>query len=192
VHDTLAKVDLRLWADRAPLDEGARAVALRLIAEIATQAQGLGEERTVEVERLARHALLSPTVRIVAGARYFRELMLAAPVDLDDEGAGVIDGFADLVGQLNDGLVVVDFKTFVDRGRASHATDPEHLRQVAAYAYALRLATGLSVDRAVVCYLFDDGAEEASLTGTGLDAAIEDVLDAARRAVLDERAIRSR
>jgi ATP-dependent helicase/nuclease subunit A len=192
VHDTLAKVDLGLWADSATVDEGARAVALRLLAETATQAQDLGEERAVEVERLVGHALGAPTVRTVAGARHFRELPLAAPVDLDDEGAGVIEGFADLVGQLGDGLVVVDFKTFVDRGRGSHLTDPEHLRQVAAYAYALRLATGFPVDRAVVCYLFDDGADEASLTGAALDAAIDDVLDAARRAAHEATAIPSR
>jgi ATP-dependent helicase/nuclease subunit A len=192
VHDTLAKVDLGLWSDSATVDEGTRAVALRLISEVATRAQGLDEDRTVEVERLARHALQSPTVRTLAGVRHVRELPLAAPVDLDDKRAGVIDGFADLVGQLGDGLVVVDFKTFVDQGRGSHSTDPEHLRQVAAYAYALRLATGLPVDRAVVCYLFDDGADEASLTGTGLDAAIDDVLDAARRTARDEPAIPSR
>jgi ATP-dependent exoDNAse (exonuclease V) beta subunit len=192
VHDTLAKVDLGLWADNAAADEGTRGAALRVIADVATRAQGLGEDRTVEVERLARHALESPTVRALAGVRNFRELPLAAPVDLDDEEAGVIDGFADLVGLEGDGLVVVDFKTFVDRGSGSHSADPEHLRQVAAYAYALRLATGFPVDRAVVCYLFDDGADEASLSGTGLDAAIDDLLDAARRTARDERAIPSR
>jgi ATP-dependent helicase/nuclease subunit A len=181
VHDTLAKVELGGWADD-PVDEGPRAAALRQIAETAAQAQGLGDERADDVERLVRHALGSPTVRALARTDPFRELPLAAPVDLPRGGPGVIDGFADLVGRLDDGLIVVDFKTFVDRGSGSHATNPEHLRQVAAYAYALGRATGQPVDRAVVCYLFDDGADEVSLSGDALGAAIEDVLDAARRA----------
>lgn len=191
VHDTLAKVDLRQWADGA-VEDAAPSEALQVLAETAARAQGLDEARAADVERLARRALGAPTVRTLAGARHFRELPLAAPVELESGDAGVIEGFADLVGQLDDGLVVIDFKTFVDRHTRSHATNPEHLRQVAAYAYALRCATGLPVTRAVVCYLFEDGADEVALLGGALDAAIEDVLDAARRAAREGAATPSR
>jgi len=183
VHDVLAKLDIDSWVNGAAVDEEARSAALRRIAEAATQAQGLEDGRRDVVARLVRHALGAPTVRVVAGTRHFRELPLAAPVGLAaGEPSGVIEGSADLVGQTKDGLVVIDFKTFADRGRGPHATDPEHLRQVAAYAYALGSATGLRVSRAVVCYLFDDGAEEVSLAGAALDGAVRNVLDAARRA----------
>ncbi|HXQ19583.1 MAG TPA: UvrD-helicase domain-containing protein [Acidimicrobiales bacterium] len=192
VHDTLAKVDLRGWADGPAVEDAGRSEALRLLAETATRAQGLEEARAADVARLARRALGAPTVRALAGVRHFRELPLAAPVEPGNGDAGVIEGFADLVGQLVDGLVVVDFKTFVDRHTRSHATNPEHLRQVAAYAYALRCATGLPVTRAVVCYLFDDGADEVALMGEALDAAIADVLDAARRAAREGLASPSR
>jgi ATP-dependent helicase/nuclease subunit A len=180
VHDTLAKVALDRWAVAAT-DDGERSVEVSRIAAGATDAQGLESGRTPQVVRLVRHALGAPTVRAIARARYFRELPLAAPVELPGGRSGVIEGFADLVGQLDDGLVVVDFKTFIDRNTGSHATEPEHLRQVAAYAYALEAATGLSVDRAVVCYLFDDGAEEVSLSGEALAATVDDVLAAAGR-----------
>jgi len=196
VHDTLAKAELHRWAPGTEIDEGARSAALRRIAANATSAQGLDERRAEEVERLVRSALGSPTVRSVAATRHFRELPLAAPIDLapDHPGSrsGVVEGFADLVGELDDGLVVIDFKTFVDRGAGSHATDPEHLCQVAAYAYALRSATGRPVTRAVVCYLFPDGADEVSLAGAELEAAVEDVVMTARLAGLEAATTPSR
>jgi ATP-dependent helicase/nuclease subunit A len=182
VHDTLAKVDLDQWAVGTAIGEESRRAALLRISLVATQAQGLDDARAPAVARLAWHALGSPTVQAIAGVRCFRELPLAAPIELAATAGGVVEGFADLVGHGDDGLVVVDFKTFTDRGRRSHATDPEHLLQVAAYAYALRAATGLRVARAVVCYLFEDGADEVSLSDAALEAAMTDVVQAARRA----------
>jgi ATP-dependent helicase/nuclease subunit A len=181
VHDTLAKLAFDRWA-AAGTDEAERSAEVSAIATAATEAQGLDGGRSPQVARLVGHALGAPTVRAIAKARHFRELPLEAPVELPGGRSGVIEGFADLVGQLEDGLVVVDFKTFVDRQTGSHAADPEHLRQVAAYAYALESATGLPVDRAVVCYLFDDGADEVSLSGEALAATVDDVLAAAGRA----------
>jgi ATP-dependent helicase/nuclease subunit A len=182
VHDTLAKLDLRPWAN-ATQAEGSM-VSLIETAAIATRAQGLVDGRALEVTRLVQHALGSPSVRLVAGHRHFKELLLAAPLDLgpDSAGPGVLDGFADLVGETEKGLVVIDFKTFVPRATTAHETNPEHLSQVAAYAYALREATGLTVSRAVVCYLFFDGTEEAIIEGASLEAAITELLETARRA----------
>ena len=71
--------------------------------------------------------------------------------------------------------MVVDFKT--GAGRSSSA---EYLLQVAVYAYALRETTGREVARVVVVYLGADGTEEDSLEGADLDAAIAQVLAAAR------------
>jgi ATP-dependent exoDNAse (exonuclease V) beta subunit len=183
VHDTLAKLELDRWAAGAQDDETWWAEVSRVAAS-ATDAQGLEGGRSPQVARLVGHALGAPTVRAIARARHFRELPLQAPVALPGGRTGVVEGVADLVGQLDNGFVVVDFKTFVDRKTGSHATDPEHLRQVAAYAYALESATGQPVDRAVVCYLFDDGADEVSISGAALAATVDDVLADAGRAVL--------
>jgi len=182
VHDTLAKVDLGPWAVGTDVGEEFPRAALDRISLAATQAQGLDDARAPTVARLAWQALCSPTVRAIAGVRHFRELPIVAPIELGATVDGVIEGFADLVGHGDDGLVVVDFKTFTERGRRSHTTDPEHLLQVAAYAYALRAATGLRVARAVVCYLFEDGADEVSLSDGALEVAMANVVDAARRA----------
>ena len=182
MHDTLAKLELERFAAGAPAGVGERSTEVARRAAVATDAQGLDSGRSAQVARLVGHALGAPTVRAIAGVRHFGELPLEAPVELPGGGTGVIEGFADLVGELDEGLVVVDFKTFVDRGTGSHATNPEHLRQVAAYAYALESATGLPVERAVVCYLFDDGADEVTLSGSALAATVADVLAAARAA----------
>jgi ATP-dependent exoDNAse (exonuclease V) beta subunit len=111
--------------------------------------------------------------------RHWKELPLAAPLPAEDaeHGGGVIEGFADLVGETPAGLVVVDFKT-----AAGRSSSTQYLWQVALYAYALGAATQRRVDRVIVTYLGTDGTEEESLAGAELDAAIDEVLTAVRSA----------
>jgi ATP-dependent exoDNAse (exonuclease V) beta subunit len=126
------------------------------------------------VVALVRSAVASPLVRSIAAGRHWKELPLAAPLRTE-HGGSVIEGFADLVGQSQAGLVVIDFKT-----AAGRSSSGQYLVQVAIYAYALREATGRSVQRVVVSYLGVDRTEEEWLEGPDLDAAIADALGAAR------------
>jgi ATP-dependent helicase/nuclease subunit A len=171
VHDALAKIEL---PSSGVLTEDAAG-----IAATAAQAQHLDEAAAVLVVELVRSAIGSPLLRSIASGRHWKELPLAAPLPTADgelEG-GVIEGFADLVGESPAGLVVVDFKT-----SAGRSSSTQYLWQVALYAYALSAATGRKVDRVVVTYLRVDGTEEESLAGAELAAAIDQVLATARSA----------
>ena len=171
MHDALAKIEL---PSSGVLTEDAAG-----IAATAAQAQHLDEAAAVLVVELVRSAIGSPLLRSIASGRHWKELPLAAPLPTADgelEG-GVIEGFADLVGESPAGLVVVDFKT-----SAGRSSSTQYLWQVALYAYALSAATGRKVDRVVVTYLRVDGTEEESLAGAELAAAIDQVLATARSA----------
>lgn len=170
VHDALAKI--RLPADGVLTDD-ARAVAVA-----SARLQHLDEPGAGRAVRLVDSAVSSRLVRSIAAGRHWRELPLGSPLGdtvPGDPGAPIVEGFADLVGESEEGLVVVDFKTAA--GRSSSA---EYLLQVAVYAYALRETTGREVARVVVVYLGTDGTEEDALDGADLDAAIAQVLAATR------------
>jgi ATP-dependent helicase/nuclease subunit A len=168
VHDALAKIDL-------PID-GMITNADVEVAMTAARAQRLDEPLTQVVVDLVRSAVASDLVRSIAGHRHWKELPLAAPLPEGTTVAPVvIEGFADLVGESEAGLVVVDFKTSAGRSSSS-----QYLWQVATYAFALRESTGRKVARVVVSYLASDGTEEDSLEGEDLEEAIAAVLGAAR------------
>jgi ATP-dependent exoDNAse (exonuclease V) beta subunit len=171
VHDALAKIEL---PSTGILTDDAAGIAAG-----AARAQHLEEAGVALVVALVRSAVGSPLLRSIAAGRHWKELPLAAPLPAADgahEG-GVIEGFADLVGESSAGLVVVDFKT-----AAGRSSSRQYLWQVALYAYALGAATGRRVDRVVVTYLGTEGTEEESLAGAELDAAIDQVLATARSA----------
>jgi ATP-dependent helicase/nuclease subunit A len=163
VHDALAKIE---FPPDGSLSEEAAGVA-----RSAADAQHLEGAATDTVVVLAARALASPPVRALAGRRHWKELPLAAPLP---GGAGVVEGFADLVGETDEGLIVVDFKT-----SPAFSSAEQYRLQVAAYAYVLRAVTGRPVARVVVCYLGEDGTEEDSLAGEDLDRAIEGLLASA-------------
>jgi hypothetical protein len=121
--------------------------------------------------------MASPLVRSVAAGHHWKELPLGAPLGpVGQAGDGaVLEGFADLVGESGEGLIVIDFKT---AGGQSPAL--QYLEQVAAYAYALRRTTGRRVAQVAVLYLHEDGADVEHLEGAALESAIEAVLAAAR------------
>ena len=138
VHAVLQTVDLRT-GDR--LDAMARAHAT---------AEGV-PGRWQEVARLARAALDSEIVRTAVAGRHWRELYVGAPI-----GAGILEGFVDLLFDGPDGLEVVDYKT--DQVRADDDLDRlvEHYRlQGAAYAAAVEAATGRRVVRCTLLFLRD-------------------------------------
>ncbi len=162
VHDALAKIALTV--------DGELSEAGERIARGAAAAQRLDPAVSETVVALVRWAIASPLVRSLAAGRHWKELPLAAPLP----GGGLLEGFADLVGESAEGLVVVDFKT-APRGAAS----PQYLGQVAAYAYLLERSTHEPVARVAVCYLDEAGSEEETLEGEALEAKIADVLRAA-------------
>jgi ATP-dependent exoDNAse (exonuclease V) beta subunit len=170
VHDALAKIDL-------PADGTMTSVAIE-VATSAARAQNLDDGLIDVVIALVRAALETPLVRSIARARHWKELPLAAAVPspgAPPEDRAVIEGFADLVGDTESGLIVVDFKTSGGRSSTSR-----YLSQVATYAFTLQEATGRDVARVVVLYLSEDGTREESLEGADLSRAIDDVLRAAR------------
>jgi hypothetical protein len=169
VHDALAKIEL-------PPD-GVLGADARTVALTSARLQHLGEAQADRVVELVANAVASTLVRSIAAGRHWKELPLGSPLRDAEPGeadAPIVEGFADLVGESDRGLVVVDFKT--STGRLSSS---EYLLQVAVYAYALRETTGRDVARVVVIYLGPDGTEEESLDGADLDTAIEQVLAAA-------------
>jgi len=169
VHDALAKIRLPRSGDLSKDDER--------IADASARAQHLDDTHAALVVALVRRAVASPTVLALAAGRHWKELPLAAPLRRGDgpPDAPVLEGFADLVGESDEGLVVVDFKT-----AASRSSSAQYLFQVAAYAHALREATGRGVTKVSVLYLSVDGAEEEALVGEELEAAIAAMLEAAR------------
>jgi ATP-dependent helicase/nuclease subunit A len=129
VHATLQTIDLATG-------DGLEATA---------RAQALAEEipgREAEVQALVRSVLDAPVVQAaVAGARFWREVPVAATVD------GVtIEGFVDLLVETPEGLVVVDYKT--DRAPNDDELDAlmaKYRIQGAAYALALERVLGRAV-----------------------------------------------
>ncbi len=167
VHSALAAIDLATATDDIgrPPPEVARGRA---------GAHGVGSHADAIVA-MVDAALASPTVAAGAPHRHWRELFVAAPV-----GAGVLEGFIDLVIEEDDGLVVVDYKTDRTGGPAGLTTaTARYGPQVACYALALEEATGRPVRRCVLVFLGDGDAVEVVLEG----AALLDARSRARGAV---------
>ena len=163
VHGTLAQVDLSTQRDTAgrPAPEVARSRAL---------AHGIAEHADTVAAMVAR-ALATPVVQRAATRRHHKELWLSTALGSHDVD-GIFEGFADLVVEDDDGLVVVDYKTDRLPDAATLASLVErYALQVAAYAEAAEAATGRPVVRCVL--VFVGGAEplERVLEGEALHAA---------------------
>ena len=156
VHATLQSVDL---SSGAGIDAMAAAQAT---------AEGVGDS-AAEVERLARAALASPSVRAAVAGRHWRELYVAAPV-----GAVTVEGFVDLLYETADGLVVVDYKT--DAVRADAEIDAAVARyRLQAAAYALALETSLGRPVAGCRFVFVSGGHARERAVDDLPQAICEV-----------------
>ena len=114
---------------------------------------------------LVRSALGSPTVRTAhAAERHWRELYVAAPIR-----ERAVEGYVDLLYQRADGgLVLVDYKTdaVVDGNVDRYAL------QIAAYAVALEVSTGLVVDEARLVFCTE---------GEAIERVVPDLEDAKRK-----------
>ncbi|MGH9007463.1 MAG: UvrD-helicase domain-containing protein [Acidimicrobiales bacterium] len=166
VHDALAKIDFPADGE---MDEAGLAIA-RGSVEI----QRLEGEPADRALGMVRSALASTLLRSIAAGRHWKELPLAAPLGTD--GPSVIEGFADLVGESERGLVVVDFKTAPGR-----TGTPQYLRQVAIYAHLLRHTTGRPIERVVVSYLAAGGTEDVAAEGQELEELIQAAVRAPAR-----------
>ncbi len=89
----------------------------------------------------------------LASPRRWSELYLAAPVDTD--GVRLVEGFADLLFEGADGLVLVDYKT---DETINPETRQHYAEQLAAYAELIERATGMAVTARRILHLSPDGA----------------------------------
>lgn len=169
--DAAAAEPWRRGRGGAPLGRAVHAVLQTIdlatgagLAETA-QSQALGENipgRRQEIIALAQVALDSAAVRqAVASGRYWREVPVAAP--LGNGGAGIIEGFIDLLYETPEGgLVVVDYKTDAIDATETAETAQRYRWQGGAYALALQQATGKPVRE--VIFLFLRPSKEERLT----------------------------
>jgi len=129
VHSVLQTVDLGTGEN------------LAAIAAAQATAEGV-PHRVSEVERLARAALNSASVREAVGSdRYWREVYVAT-----DVSGMIVDGFIDLLYETADGYVVVDYKTDSIAGRTVDDLLATYRPQALAYALVL----GEQLERPVV------------------------------------------
>lgn len=167
VHGALAAIDLTTGTDDAgrPAQEVARGRAA---------AHGVSAHGDA-ITAMVSAALASPTVAAGSTHRHWRELFVAVPV-----GAGVLEGFVDLVLEEGDGLVVVDYKTDRIGGPPGlEAAAARYGPQVASYALALEEATGRPVRRCVLVFVGDRAAVEVVLEGADLASAQDQARQAA-------------
>ncbi len=148
VHATLQLVDL---ATGDGMDELAAAQA---------HTEGVADAAET-VAALARSALQSNAVAAaLASGRYWRELYVAAPI-----GGRAIEGYIDLLYETPAGLVIVDYKTDTVRSEAEADEKlPRYSRQMAAYALALEISTGLKPVEAHLIFCAPRGAIERPVT----------------------------
>jgi ATP-dependent helicase/nuclease subunit A len=135
VHAVLQTVDL---ATGAGIEGAARAQAM---------AEGI-PDREESVAALARSVLEAPAIRAAAGGRTWREVPVAAEID-----GTTIEGFIDLLAEIDGELVVVDYKTDTARTEAElDAAVARYEPQGAAYALALEHLLGRPVARCVFVF----------------------------------------
>jgi ATP-dependent exoDNAse (exonuclease V) beta subunit len=144
-----AALDALLSSHATLTDEDVARACLRAATE-----EGIAHE--VDSVSLRVGAAWDSPVLIEArsATRRWTEVYLAAPTD-DDV---LVEGFADLVFESTDGLVVVDYKT-------DEVLTPEvrahYDEQLAAYAELISRSTGLAVARRVILHLDGEGRASA-------------------------------
>ena len=118
------------------------------IAQAQAAAEGV-PGRADEIARLVRGALDNHLVqRALASGRWWRETPVAGPV-----GAGIVEGFIDLLFEEEGGFVIVDYKTdALGSDDAVELATARYRLQGGAYALALNRATGVTVKE--VSFLF--------------------------------------
>jgi len=165
--ETTVAADTRAARDGRPLGRAVHA-ALDALVQIgigadendittectrAAQAEQIPAEAEAVAARV-RVALASDLmVAALAAPRRWTELYLAAPVDT--AGVRLIEGFADLLFEDAEGLVLVDYKT---DDHISADTRLHYAEQLAAYGQLIERATGKSVAAQHILHLSADAA----------------------------------
>ena len=136
--------------------------ALAALAEQAVTDAALPAQAVADVCASAASVLAAPTVAAALGsARHWRELSVCAPLVAGVTDAPLLEGFVDLLAEINGELVLIDYKTDrVDRGSLDAHVE-RYAPQLAAYATAIEVATGRVVDRAVLVFSGVVGARDA-------------------------------
>ena len=144
MHATLQVVDLATGDGLADL------AAQQAFAEAVPDLAGT-------VETLARSALESTSVQdALAGGHLWREAYVAAPM-----GDRAVEGYVDLLYDGPEGLVIVDYKTDAVADEAAvDAKLGQYRLQLATYAEALAVSTGLEVAAARLVFCRAAGAIE--------------------------------
>ena len=130
------------------------ALAARAVA--AVEAEALAGALAADVHRAVAAVLASPTVRAaLAAPRHWRELAVTAALH-----GRVIEGFVDLLAEIDGELVLIDYKTDRVDPAALGGAATRYAPQLGAYALAIETATGRAVDRAVLVFAGVDRAVE--------------------------------
>jgi hypothetical protein len=119
----------------------------------AAQDEGLPAATDAVSSRVRAALACDLMAEALAAPRRWSELYLAAPVNA--EGVRLVEGFADLVFEGAEGLVLVDYKT--DEAISAEARQ-HYSEQLAAYAELIERATGMTVSARQVLHLTPDGA----------------------------------
>ena len=121
-------------------------LAARALA--AVEAEALAVVLAPDVQEAAAAVLGSPTVRAaLASPRHWRELAVSAAIH-----GRVIEGFVDLLAEIDGELVLIDYKTDRVDPAALVGAVTHYAPQLGAYALAIEAATGRRVDRAVLVF----------------------------------------
>lgn len=123
------------------------AVAIQAASQEAADAEATVVNASEVAARVTAALGTDVMVEALAAPRRWSELYLAAPVDLD--GITLVEGFADLVFESPDGLVLVDYKTDETIGDLTLA---HYREQLSSYGELLRRVTGLAPVRTCIVH----------------------------------------
>ena len=150
-------------------------------ARVQCAAEGLDQTAVSDVAAMVRRAAEAPIVReAVASGRYWREFHVGAPLDLPGGGTVTVEGFIDLLVEIGEDLVVVDYKTDSTRDRSAAEVVTKYRPQAATYALALEASLGRPIPRCI--FVLSGGTSDADrqieVAGDDLTAAKAELLDA--------------
>ncbi|MER3455106.1 MAG: hypothetical protein C4318_08145 [Acidimicrobiia bacterium] len=153
VHEALARLDLT--ADLAAPERAILSAVSETLFTLGSQAP----PQSLVID-LVTKALQLRTPKEAAFCRHFKEVYVCSPID----EAVAIEGYADLVLERDDGLVVADYKTDSLQSARDRETLVLHYSyQVSAYALALWRATGRPVVRCSLLFLGDNDPSEIDI-----------------------------
>jgi len=105
--------------------------------------------RCKDIAAMVRRALTSPTVLQAGSVKHWKEVYVSANVH-----GGVVEGYIDLLYEIDGGLVIVDYKTdTIGPAGITKERAERHSLQLGCYALALEASQPLRVARGTLLYL---------------------------------------